>query len=89
MLFQLGLVGAAAFLAAALLALRQAVRAGLRWARERTSELAYVPAAWLAGLAGALAGAALFGGAPLTATFWLTLGVAAAAPTPRPEHQRA
>ena len=44
------------------------------------AELAYVPAAWLAGLAGALAGAALFGGAPLTAMFWLTLGVAAAAP---------
>jgi hypothetical protein len=79
-LFQLGLVGAAAFLAAALLAIRQAVRTGLRWAREGKDELAYVPAAWLAGLAGALAGAALFGGAPLTATFWLILGVAAAAP---------
>lgn len=81
-LFQLGLVGAAAFLAAALLAMRQAVRAGRRWAREgEGAELVYVPAAWLAGLAGALAGAALFGGAPLTAMFWLTLGVAAAAPT--------
>ena len=33
-LFELGLVGAAAFLAAALLAVRQAVQAGLRWARE-------------------------------------------------------
>jgi len=79
-LFELGLVGATAFLAATLLAIRQAVRAGVRWAGEAWSELAYVPVAWLAGLAGALAGAALFGGAPLTATFWLILGVAAAAP---------
>jgi hypothetical protein len=31
-------------------------------------------------MAGALAGAALFGGAPLTALFWLTLGVVAADP---------
>ena len=81
LLFELGLVGVAAFLAAVLLAVRQAVWAGLRWAREgEWAELAYVPAAWLAGLAGALAGAALFGGAPLTGMFWLTLGVAAAAP---------
>ena len=80
-LFELGLVGAAAFLAAVLLAVRQAVRAGVRWAREgEWSELAYVPAAWLAGLGGALAGAALFGGAPLTGMFWLALGVAASAP---------
>jgi hypothetical protein len=80
-LFELGLVGAAAFLAAVLLAVRQAVWAALRWAREgEWAELGYVPAGWLAGLAGALAGAALFGGAPLTGMFWLTLGVAAAAP---------
>ena len=83
-LFELGVVGAAAFLAAALLAIRQAIRAGLRWAGEASVELAYVPAAWLAGLAGALAGAALFGGAPITALFWLTLGVAAAAPALAP-----
>jgi hypothetical protein len=80
-LFELGLVGAAAFLAAVVLAVRQAVGAGLRWTREgEWAELGYVPASWLAGIVGALAGAALFGGAPLTAMFWLTLGVAAAAP---------
>lgn len=80
-LFELGLAGAGVFLAVALLAVRNAVQAGLRWPRSgERAELAYVPAAWLTGLAGALAGAALFGGAPLTATFWLTLGVVAAAP---------
>ena len=47
-----------------------------------------MPAAWLAGLAGALAGAALFGGAPLAAIFWLTLGVVAAAPAPRSQSRR-
>jgi O-antigen ligase len=83
-LFELGLVGAAAFLAAALLAIRQAIQAGLRWAGEAWAELAYVPAAWLAGIAGALGGAALFGGAPISAVFWLTLGVAAAAPALAP-----
>ena len=41
---------------------------------------AYVPLGWLAVIAGALAGAALFGGSPLAALFWLTLGVAAARP---------
>jgi hypothetical protein len=84
-LFELGLVGAAAFLAAALLAARQAIVAGLRWAREGPwAELGYVPAAWLAGLAGTIAGAALFGGAPIAAMFWLILGVAAAAPALAP-----
>lgn len=77
-LFQLGLVGAASFLLVATLAVRRAVSAGRRrltW--RRWQEQAYVPLGWLASLAGALAGAALFGGAPLTALFWLTLGVVA------------
>jgi O-antigen ligase len=75
-LFELGLVGAAVFAALALLAAwRAAVTVRSRWA-----DAAYVPAAWLASLGGALAGAALFGGSPLTAIFWLTLGVVAAEP---------
>lgn len=75
-LFELGLVGVAFFLAlAAIAAWRAAVTT-----RRRSSDLAYIPVSWLASLAGALAGAALFGGSPLTAIFWLTLGVVAAAP---------
>ena len=38
------------------------------------------PLGWLAVIAGAIAGAALFGGSPLAALFWLALGVAAARP---------
>jgi O-antigen ligase len=80
-LFQLGIVGAALFLAVLVLAGWHAVRAGLDWpAGAAFSEHAYVPLAWFASIAGALAGAALFGGSPLTAIFWLTLGVVAAAP---------
>lgn len=79
-LFQLGVVGAALLLAIMLLALLHAMRTGTSWPAGVASEHAYLPLGWLAGLAGALAGAALFGGAPLTATFWLTLGVVAAAP---------
>lgn len=81
-LFELGLVGALLFLALAALAVRTAVRVGRRWPRGGADEAAaYLPAAWLAALAGALAGAALFGGIPLTAMFWLTLGVVALAPS--------
>ena len=65
-LYQLGLVGAAVFAAVAVLALLAA--------------RGYIPWAWLASLGGVLAGAALFGGGPLTAVFWLTLGVVAARP---------
>lgn len=80
-LFELGLVGAFVFLVVAFLAVRAVIRAGLQWPRmDERVELAFVPAGWVAGLAGALAGAALFGGAPLTATFWLILGAAATAP---------
>ena len=73
-LVMLGLVGAAVFAALALLAAWRAAAT----IRRRWPEAAYVPAAWLASLGGALAGAALFGGSPLTAVFWLTLGVVAA-----------
>ena len=75
-LFELGLVGAAFFLVlGGLAAWRAAAEIRRPW-----PDRAYVPAAWLASLAGALAGAALFGGSPLTAIFWLTLGVVAANP---------
>ena len=76
-LFQLGLVGAAVFVVMVALAV---ARAGSR-TRIRFADGAYIPASWLAAFAGALAGAALFGGSPLTAAFWLTLGVVAADPT--------
>jgi hypothetical protein len=62
------------FGALALLAALQAAAA----ARRRDPEAAYAPGSWLGSIAGALAGAALFGGSPLTAVFWLALGVAAA-----------
>jgi O-antigen ligase len=73
-LFELGLVGAALFVVLAGLAIWRAAVA----ARRRPGEHAYLPSAWLAALAGALAGAALFGGSPLTAMLWLTLGFVAA-----------
>lgn len=83
-LFELGLVGAAFFLVLAALTVRRAVVAGRRpRPGERWAEQAYVPVAWLGALGGAIAGAALFGGSPLAALFWLTLGVVAAAPTLR------
>ena len=73
-LFELGVVGAAVFLVLCGVAAWRAAVA----TRRRRADWAYVPAAWLAALAGALAGAALFGGSPLSAMFWLTLGVVAA-----------
>jgi hypothetical protein len=72
-LFELGLVGAGLF---ALLAAVAVARSALA-ARRRPGARGYVPAAWLGALAGALAGAALFGGSPLTAMLWLTLGLVA------------
>ena len=75
-LFQLGLAGAALFGALAVLA---AARAASR-AREASGDAAYVPGGWLGATSGAIAGAALFGGSPVTAIFWLTLGVVAAQP---------
>jgi O-antigen ligase len=75
-LFELGLVGAALFALLGVVAVRRAAAA----VRRRDTDAAYLPPAWLASLAGVLAGAALFGGSPLTAVFWLTLGVVAAEP---------
>jgi O-Antigen ligase len=81
-LYELGLVGAALFLLLGAIAVRTAFRAGRAWPRGAPDEdLAYVPAAWIVSLAGALAGAALFGGIPLLGIFWLTLGVVALAPS--------
>lgn len=78
-LYELGLVGAALLFVLLALAVRQAVAAALQRPRGPTGEQAYLPAAWLAALLGALAGAALFGGSPIAGIFWLTLGVVAAA----------
>ena len=83
-LFELGLVGAGVFaLMLGLAVFRAALagrvpRPGQRWA-----EQAYVPLGWLAVMTGALAGAALFGGSPLAALFFLGVGVAAAEAAPR------
>ena len=80
-LFQLGLVGAALLLLTLGLAVAQAIRAGLAAPHtEAWGEAAFVPLGWLAAVAGALAGEGLYGGAPLTAAFWLTLGIVAATP---------
>ena len=61
-LYELGLVGVGACCSVLALAVRKAAAAALRWPRGTTGCAAYLPAAWLAGLLGALAGAALFGG---------------------------
>ncbi|NUT55960.1 MAG: O-antigen ligase family protein, partial [Thermoleophilia bacterium] len=75
-LFELGLVGAVVLaVLIALAAWRAAVVS-----RRGDPDAAYLPALWLGSILGALAGAALFGGAPLTALFWLTLGVVASQP---------
>ncbi|HZU20816.1 MAG TPA: O-antigen ligase family protein [Gaiellaceae bacterium] len=65
---ELGVVGSAAFLVLLAGAVRVAARAPLG-------------AAWLGAGIGAIAGEALYGGTPLTATFWLAVGVALAAGT--------
>jgi hypothetical protein len=80
-LFQLGLVGAALLVSLLALALVRAVRAGRDAPRtDLHGSLTFLPLAWLAAVAGALAGEGFYGGAPLTAAFWLTLGVVAATP---------
>jgi len=76
-LLELGLVGGFLFLLIAFLAIRRGLGVGLR---APPLEHALVPAGWLGGLAGALAGAALFGGSPVASIFWLTLGVVAVTP---------
>lgn len=78
-LYELGLAGGALLLVLLALAVRKAVAAALQRPRGPTGEHAYLPAAWLAALLGALAGAALYGGSPMAGIFWLTLGVVAAA----------
>jgi hypothetical protein len=81
-LFELGLVGAALFALLAAATVGTVLRTGAAWPRAGPDDqLAYLPATWVGALAGALAGAALFGGIPLTAIFWLTLGVAALVPS--------
>jgi hypothetical protein len=87
-LYELGLVGAALFLALAVVTVRGVIGFARAWPPGRTDAgLAYLPLAWVASLAGALAGAALFGGIPITAIFWFTLGVAALAPSLMPPPQ--
>jgi hypothetical protein len=88
-LYELGIVGALLFLVLAFVAVRTAVRVARTWPRGDPDEAAaYLPAAWVAALAGGLSGAALFGGIPLAAIFWITIGVTAVAPSlaPPPAH---
>jgi hypothetical protein len=75
-LYELGLVGAASFLALAAALVSCCVTA----ARRAGDRLAYLPAVWLAAAAGALAGEGLFGGSALAAVVWLTAGLVAVVP---------
>ncbi len=88
-LYELGIVGALLFLVFAFVTVRTAVRVAGAWPRGDPDEpAAYLPAAWIAALAGGLSGAALFGGIPLAAIFWITIGMTAVAPSlapPRPQ----
>lgn len=90
-LYELGIVGALLFLVLAVVTVRTAARVARAWPRDDPDEpAAYLPAAWVAALAGGLSGAALFGGIPLAAIFWITIGVTALAlslapPSGRPE----
>jgi hypothetical protein len=70
-LYELGLVGGVLF-AAVLLSL---VVAGVRAASSAADRTAYLPAVWTAAALGAIAGEGLFGGTPLAALFWLTVGL--------------
>jgi O-antigen ligase/polysaccharide polymerase Wzy-like membrane protein len=90
-LYELGIVGALLFLVLAAVTVRTAARVARSWPHDDPDEpAAYLPAAWIAALAGGLTGAALFGGIPLAAIFWITIGVTAltpslAPPAPPPE----
>jgi hypothetical protein len=77
-LYELGLVGGLAFLAL----LAAVARSAIRVAAGSRDAIASLPAAWLLAALGALAGEGLFGGTPLTATFWLVAGVAVAFAVP-------
>lgn len=79
-LYELGLIGVALLVALGVAIARSARRVALAWPRGPDDVPAYVPAAWAASLLGVLAGAALFGGTPIAAILWLTVGVVAAAP---------
>jgi hypothetical protein len=84
-LFELGAVGAILFLVLGAATIRTVVAVGREWPRgDLDGAAAYLAAAWVAALAGGLTGAALFGGLPQTAVFWLTLGVAALTPSLMP-----
>ena len=72
-LYELGVVGTAAFLAL-LITLGRACLA----ARRRSSRLALLPAVWFAAALGAIAGEGFFGGTPLAAIFWLVAGTSVA-----------
>jgi hypothetical protein len=81
-LYELGIVGALLFLTLAFFTVRTALAVGRRWPRGDPDETAaYLPLSWTGALAGGLAGAALFGGIPFAALFWVTLGVVALAPS--------
>jgi hypothetical protein len=84
-LYELGIVGALLFLVLAAVTVRTAARVARSWPRDDPDEpAAYLPAAWIAALAGGLTGAALFGGIPLAAIFWITIGVTALTPSLAP-----
>jgi hypothetical protein len=73
-LYELGVVGAASFLALLVAIGRASVRA----ARAGTRAIRALPGAWLGATVGALAGEGLFGGTPLAAILWLVAGLAVA-----------
>ncbi len=78
-LYELGLIGFALLLVLAAVVVRTAWRTSRAWPRGPDEAAAYLPSAWTASLLGVVAGAALFGGTPIAAIFWLTIGVVAAA----------
>ena len=70
-LYELGVAGGALL---ALLVVALGV-ASARAVAAATDRAAYLPAVWTAGTLGAIAGEGLFGGTPLAAVFWLTVGL--------------
>ena len=85
-LYELGVLGALLFLALGVITLRSTMRVARAWPRGDPDEpAAFLPVAWAAVVACTLLGAALFGGSALTAVFWVTLGLAAAAPSLVPQ----
>ena len=86
MLYELGIVGAASVPRSRLRdrAHSRAGRAHVAAATIPTSPLRISRRRGSAALAGGLTGAALFGGIPLAAIFWLTIGVTALAPSLAP-----